>query len=297
MRKTAIKPCRTDRLIQWAAYALSFVVIILMLYPFLYVLAVSLSRSEYVIMGMVKILPKGFNINAYKAALADPMIGTGYLNTILYATSGTLLTLVLTLLTAYPLTVKNFRGKSIFVVFLTITMYFSGGLIPYYILVQNLHLKNTIWALILPGVSVWYIIICRTFFQSTIPIGLRESALIDGASDLRILFGIYLPLAKPIIATISLWSIVGHWNSWFNAMLFIEDQNKYPLQMVVRKVLITFQPTSKMRSIIASFKPSGVSEQTVRCAIIIVTILPIIMIYPFLQKYFVKGIMVGSIKG
>jgi putative aldouronate transport system permease protein len=225
------------------------------------------------------------------------MIWRGYANTILYAGTGTLLTIVLTLLTAYPLAVKKFRGKAVFLVFLTITMYFSGGLIPYYLLVRTLNLDNTIWAIILPGVSVWYIIICKTYFQASIPLSLRETALMDGASELTILSRIYTPLAKPILATIALWSIVGHWNSWFNAMLFIEDQNMYPLQMIVRKVLITFQPTSKMRSIIASFKPAGVSEQTVRCAIIIITILPIIMIYPFLQKYFVKGIMIGSIKG
>ncbi len=287
----------SDRLVGIGAYLLSALVVLVMLYPFLYVIAISLSKNEYVIMGMVKLLPKGLNLNAYKAALSDSMIWRGYANTILYSGTGTLLTLALTLLTAYPLAVKKFRGKAVFLVFLTITMYFSGGLIPYYLLVRTLNLDNTIWSIILPGVSVWYIIICKTYFQASIPLSLRETALMDGASELTILSRIYTPLAKPIMATIALWSIVGHWNSWFNAMLFIEDQNMYPLQMIVRKVLITFQPTSKMRSIISSFKPAGVSEQTVRCAIIIITILPIIMVYPFLQKYFVKGIMIGSIKG
>ena len=287
----------SDRLVGISAYLLSALVVLVMLYPFLYVIAISLSKNEYVVMGMVNLLPKGLNINAYKAALSDSMIWRGYANTVIYAGTGTLLTLALTLLTAYPLAVKKFRGKAVFLVFLTVTMYFSGGLIPYYLLVRTLNLDNTIWAIILPGVSVWYIIICKTYFQASIPPSLRETALMDGASELTILTRIYTPLAKPIMATIALWSIVGHWNSWFNAMLFIEDQNMYPLQMIVRKVLITFQPTSKMRSIIASFKPAGVSEQTVRCAIIIITILPIIMVYPFLQKYFVKGIMIGSIKG
>lgn len=292
-----IKSSFSDRVVSVTAVVLSVIVMLLMLYPFVYIVAVSLSKNEYVAMGMVTLFPKGINFNAYKVAFSDPLIWRGYLNTIIYAGCGTLLTITVTLLTAYPLAVKQFRGKKPFMLFLTFTMYFSGGLIPYYLLMQNLNLKNTMWAVILPGVSVWYIIICRTFFQSTIPIALRESALIDGANDFVILSRLYIPLSKPILATISLWCIVGHWNAWFDAMLFLEDQNMFPLQMVVRKVLIVFQPTSKMRSIISSFKPSGVSEQTVRCAIIIITILPIIMLYPFLQKYFVKGIMVGSLKG
>ena len=287
----------SDKVVGIAAYLFSLLIVLVMLYPFLYIIAVSMSKNEYVIMGMVKLLPKGFNLNAYHAALSDPMIWKGYANTVVYASTGTTLTLALTLLTAYPLAVKQFRGKFIFMIYLTVTMYFSGGLIPYYLLIQTLKLKNTIWALILPGVDVWYIIICKTYFQTSVPTSLRETALIDGASEFIILSRIYAPLAKPIMATIALWCIVGHWNSWFNAMLFIENQNMYPLQMVVRKVLITFQPTSKMRSVIAAFKPAGVSEQTVRCAVIIITILPIIMIYPFLQKYFVKGIMIGSVKG
>lgn len=295
MRK--YKDSISDRMVSIFSIALTFVITLIMLYPFIYIVAVSLSKNEYVAMGMVSLYPKGFNLNAYKVAFADPLIWQGYINTIIYASVGTVLTLSLTLLTAYPLAVKQFRGKKFFMMFLTVTMYFSGGLIPYYLLIQKLNLKNTIWAVVLPAVSVWYIIICRTFFQSTIPLALRESALIDGASDLVILTRLYIPLSKPILATISLWCIVGHWNAWFDAMLFLDDQKMLPLQMVVRKVLIVFQPTDKMRSIIASLKPAGVSEQTVRCAIIIITILPIIMLYPFLQKYFVKGIMVGSLKG
>lgn len=288
---------RSD-LVVWAiALIASLLMIFVMLYPFIYIVAVSFSKNEYVTMGMVTWLPKGFNLNAYRVALSDPLIIRGYINTIFYTSAGTVLSVGLTLLTAYPLAIKQFRGKKPFLIFLTFTMYFSGGLIPYYMLVQNLHMKDTLWALILPGVSVWYIIICRTFFQANIPIELRESALMDGANDLTILTRIYTPLSKPILATLGLWLIVGHWNSWFNAMLFIENQNLYPLQLVVRKVLITFEPTSHMRSIIAAYKPAGVSEQTVRSAIIVVTILPIVMIYPFLQKYFVKGIMIGAIKG
>ncbi|XID93857.1 carbohydrate ABC transporter permease [Paenibacillaceae bacterium WGS1546] len=288
---------RSDLAVRAIALIASLLMIFVMLYPFVYIVAVSFSKNEYVTMGMVTWLPKGFNLNAYRVALSDPLIIRGYINTIFYTSAGTALSVGLTLLTAYPLAIKQFRGKKLFLIFLTFTMYFSGGLIPYYMLVQNLHMKDTLWALILPGVSVWYIIICRTFFQANIPIELRESALMDGANDLTILTRIYTPLSKPILATLSLWLIVGHWNSWFNAMLFIENQNLYPLQLVVRKVLITFEPTSHMRSIIAAYKPAGVSEQTVRSAIIVVTILPIVMIYPFLQKYFVKGIMIGAIKG
>ena len=287
----------SDIVVNTVAVAGILLVNVVMLYPFIYTVSVSFSKAEFVVAGMVKLWPVGVNLFAYKTAFAEPLLGSGYLNTILYASVGTALTLIITLITAYPLCVKNFHGKRAFVIYMAITMYFSGGLIPYFLLIQNLKLMNTIWAMILPCISVWYIIICRTYFQANIPIEMRESALIDGANDLRILFQIYLPLSLPIIATIGLWCVVAYWNSWFNALLFLKDQNLYPLQMVVRKTLILFNPSSRMRGMMMAYRPYGVNEQTVRCAIIIITILPIIMIYPFIQKYFVKGVMVGALKG
>ena len=291
------KKSTSDVIVNLVAYAGILLVNIVMLYPFVYTVSVSLSRAEFVVAGMVKLWPVGLNASAYQTALAEPLLGRGYLNTLLYASVGTALTLFITLITAYPLSVKKFRGRSAFIIYMAVTMYFSGGLIPYFLLIQNLKLIDTIWAMILPCISVWYIIVCRTYFQANMPPEMRESALIDGANDLTILFRIYLPLSLPIIATIGLWSVVSYWNSWFNALLFLKDQDLYPLQMVVRKTLILFNPSSKMRSVLAMLRPNGVSEQTVRCAIIVITILPIIMIYPFIQKYFVKGVMVGALKG
>lgn len=287
----------SDRLVKWIAYLGVLIVSLFVLYPFIYIVSVSLSRSEYVVAGMVKFLPVGLNISAYKIAFEEPLIFSGYRNTIVYASVGTLLMLLTTLLTAYPLAVKEFRGKKFFIVYMAVTMYFSGGLIPFFLLIQKLKMIDTIWAIVMPCVSVWYIIIARTYFQANVPIALRESALIDGAGDPVILFKIYLPLSMPIIATISLWSIVGFWNSWFSALLFLHDQNMYPLQMVVRKTLILFAPSTKMKTALFQMRPNGVSEQTVRCAIILITIAPIIMVYPFIQKYFVKGVMIGALKG
>ncbi len=286
-----------DSLLDIFVYTVIVLVNIVMIYPFVNIIVVSLSRAEYVVAGLVTIFPRGFNLSAYTAALSDPLMGRGYVNTLIYASTGTLLTLTITMITAYALSVRKFRGRNFFIVYMAITMYFSGGLIPYYLLIKSLNMIDTIWAMILPGVSVWYIIVCRTYFQSTIQDSLRESALIDGANDLKILTHIYIPLAKPIIATLGLWSVVAQWNSWFNALIFLNDIKLYPLQMVVRKVLIMYQPSSKMRSLVYSLRHLGVNEQTVRCAVIIITILPIVMIYPFIQKYFVKGVMVGALKG
>lgn len=276
-------------------YLLLVLMMAVMLYPFIYVLSISLSNPQMVMSGMVKLFPKGLTFETYDYVLKDPLLFKAYLNTIFYAATATIVVLLTTILTSYPLSVKDFSGKNFFIIYLTITMFFGGGLIPLYLVVTKLNLINTVWAMVLPGaVSVWFIMICRTFFLE-IPTSLRESALIDGANDIQILFKIYVPLSKAVMATIALYTIVSQWNNFFSALIFLNDRNKYPLQMIIRRLLVQMEYNAKTGKILS--ENSLITGQTVRCATIIVTILPIVCLYPFLQKYFIKGVMVGSIKG
>lgn len=274
-----------------------FLLIILaaMLYPFIYVLSISLSNSQMVMAGLVKLLPKGFTLDSYKYVLQDTLLFSAYLNTIYYAALSTVIVSVTTVLTSYPLAVKSFAGKKFYTIYLTATLFFSGGLIPLYIVITRLNMINSVWAMVLPGaVSVWNILICRTFFQE-IPYSLRESALIDGANDIQILFKVYVPLSKAIMATIALYTIVGQWNNFFSALIFLNDRAKYPLQMVIRRMLVNMEYSARMGRFISESKI--VSSQSIRCATIIISILPIVFIYPSLQKYFIKGVLIGSVKG
>ena len=279
--------------------ALSFV----FLYPIVYVISVSVSDTNAIAMGQVKFLPIGFQSEAYQVIFSDKSILLAYANTIFYSLASTLVTLFMTSLTAYPLAVKRFRGKSGITVYFAITMFVSGGMVPAFLLINALHMYNTIWAIIIPGaLGMWNIVIVRTFFQD-IPVALRESALIDGASDFRILASIYLPLSKPVLATIALFSVVGQWNNYFGPLLYLADQSKYPLQVVLRKLIISNELRGTgieqgMRNVNEAGMLNDVGLSTaVKMAAIVVSIGPIILAYPFLQKYFVKGMLVGSIKG
>mgnify|MGYP001355373904 CR=1 FL=1 len=272
---------------------------IIMLYPFLYVLAASFSSNASVLAGRVGIIPDDFNLRAYKAVFNYSLVWTSYRNTIFYTTLGTAINMVLTVLAAYPLSRKDFYGRSVFTFFIAVTMFFSGGLIPTFLVVRRLGLYNTFWALLLPGaLSTTNMIIMRTFFQN-IPDALEEAAIIDGASDLQILTKIILPLSIPSIATIGMFYAVGHWNSWFSAMIYLRDRSKYPLQLVLRQIVLQNQVNellSQQYGTTIEETQSLVSE-TVKYATIIVAVIPILCVYPFIQKYFVKGVMIGSIKG
>lgn len=272
---------------------------IIMLYPFLYVLATSFSSNASVLAGRVSIVPDGFNLRAYKAVFNYSLVWTSYRNTIFYTTLGTAINMLLTILAAYPLSRKDFYGRGIFTFFIAVTMFFSGGLIPTFLIVRGLGLYNTFWALLLPGaISTTNMIIMRTFFQN-IPDALEEAAIIDGASDLQILTKIILPLSIPSIATIGMFYAVGHWNSWFSAMIYLRDRSKYPLQLVLRQIVLQNQVNellSQQHGTTIEETQSLISE-TVKYATIIVAVVPILCVYPFIQKYFVKGVMIGSIKG
>lgn len=264
------------------------------LYPFLYVIFASFS-DPLKLMGNSSLLlkPLGFSLGAYKKVFLNPSIYSGYMNTVFYVTVGTLVNILATCMAAYVLSRKQFMLRRVLTIMFIFTMYFSGGLIPSYLLINNwLHLSNTIFALILPGaMSAYTVIIMRNFFES-IPDSLEESAKLDGANDVTILFRIMVPLSKASIATIALWSIVYHWNEWFNCMLYMKDEDKYVLQYVLRKILLDGQTQD-----INMATNVVVNTETMKMATLVVSILPIIMLYPFLQKYFAKGVMVGSVKG
>jgi len=264
------------------------------LYPFLYVLAASLSSDEFFLSGNFGIIPDGINFDAYKAVLSYPMLGRSYLNTILYTVVGTAINLVLTILGAYPLARKDLKGKKLITFLIVFTMFFSGGLIPNYLVVQKTGLYDTFWAMVIPNaIATWNLILMRTYFQS-IPAEIEEAALIDGYGYFSILVKIIVPLSVPSIATVGLFYAVAHWNSYFNALLYLQSKELYPVQILLRQIVIQ----NSTDDITNSATMGGVMfAENIKYATIIITALPIICVYPFIQKYFIKGIMVGSVKG
>lgn len=277
-------------------------ILIVVLYPILNIIATSLSGTRYISAGSITIWPKGFNLDAYTTVFRDPYIFKGYLNSIIYATGSTVIMLLFTALMAYPLTVPGFAGKKFLTIFLMITMFFGGGLIPTYLLMRNLHLLDTVWVMILPGaISAYNVFLFRTFFLN-IPSELKDSASIDGANDLVVLFKIILPLSKALFATFALFGLVGSWNSWFEALIYLRNQDMYPLQMVLRNYLFTLDTTAIQGrvgggSVAINAPGETLDPKAVRMSVIIITMFPIMCIYPIFQKHFTKGIFVGSIKG
>lgn len=275
-----------------------------MLYPLMYVFSVSISDNKAVALGLVKLFPKGFDLTAFRITFINPEIWRAYYNTVLYSVTGTFIILLFNTMTAFPLSRKNFYGRNIITIYFTLTMFFSGGLIPTYLLISNLKMINTIWAIILPvSVGAWNIIIFRTNFQG-IPESLIESVKIDGGRAWTIFFRVVLPLSKPIIATIALFSIVFHWNNFFGPLIYLNSNSKLPLQNYLRSLIITdFFDSGHMQSQLAdSVLDRGEGSipgllESIKMAAILVSIGPILLAYPFVQKYFVRGILVGSIKG
>lgn len=271
--------------------------IVITLYPFYYVVICSISDSNMIIGDKGLMLwPKGFSLTAYEMVLKNPNILSGYKNTIVLVIFGTFINVLMTSIGAFILSRKKFAIKRPLTILIIFTMYFSGGMIPGYLLTYKvLHLGDMLWALILPGaISTYNLIIMRTNFMA-IPDSLEESAKIDGANDIIILFRIILPLSLPILAVMTLFYGVGHWNSWFNAMLFIRTRTKYPLQLVLREILL-LNSTESMMGDTASADKFNIGE-SIKYATIIVATVPILVVYPFIQKYFVKGMMIGAVKG
>jgi putative aldouronate transport system permease protein len=275
-------------------------IILVMLFPLVHVLAKSLSDANYVARGEITIFPKGINGLGYRFLSTSNDIYIAYKNTIIYTTLNTLLTLTVGSMAAYALAHRGFFARNVFLVYITIPIFFSGGLIPFFLIVKALGLRNTMWSVILPPAftASWYIILIRTNFQS-LPVSLRESAFLDGAADPLIWLRIYLPLSKPILAAVGIFTAVGMWNAFWGPYIFLDDQVKWPLQIMLRRLLleVTYQA---MHFEIAQeekefFLEFGMVE-VIKHAATIVTIGPIILVYPFFQKYFMKGILVGAIK-
>lgn len=272
------------------------------LIPLWYIFVNSISDPEMVYQGKVFLLPKNVTLEAYERVLMDDEIVKGYANTIFYTILGTVLSLFLTFTAAYPLSRKDIAGRNFLTLLYTITMFVSGGLIPTYLVVENLHMTNTIWGFIIPGcLSVWNVIVVKTYMQSTIPIEIQDAAMIDGCSDIKLFLRIILPLCKPIIAVMVLFYAVGYWNSYFNALIYITDEGLYPLQMVLRKILISSDMTNMMGSSVGgameSIAQQSMLSESLKYATIVLSSAPILFLYPFAQKYFEKGVMIGSVKG
>lgn len=270
--------------------------IMITLYPFLYVAFASFSDPNLMMRQTGLLLyPAGYSLASYKAVFRNPMITIGYFNTLIVVVIGTSINVLFTSMGAYVLSRKKLYWKKLFMVIVVITMFFSGGLIPLYLVILNLGMINTRWALIIPSaISTYNMIIMRTYFL-TIPDEIEESAVMDGAHDLLILFRIIVPLATPIIAVMILFYGVGHWNSWFSAMIYLQNRNLYPLQLVLREILIINSIDSMTTD--TSFADRAPIAETIKYATIMVSTVPILTIYPFLQKHFVKGIMIGALKG
>jgi putative aldouronate transport system permease protein len=290
------KETTADRLFGLLVYVGLLIIVIVVLYPLLYVLSASISNPELVVNGTMWLWPTDITLEGYSKIFHNKEILTGYGNTILYTVVGTAINIVMTILAAYPLSRKDFAGRGVITAMIVFTMFFSGGLIPTYLLVKNLHMMNTIWALVIPGaVSVWNIIIMRTFFQNGIPNEIQESASIDGCSNIGILWRIVLPLSMPIIAVLILFYSVGHWNSYFSALIYLTRRSDYPLQLILREILVQEDMNEMQQS--AFTMNIILQKEIIKYAVIIVANLPILMLYPFLQRYFVKGVLVGAIKG
>ncbi|WP_079913097.1 carbohydrate ABC transporter permease [Paenibacillus sp. 32352] len=273
------------------------IIMVCTLYPFYYVLMASISDSNLLIRHTGLLLkPVGFNLEAFQMVLKNPNIFSGYRNTLIVLVAGTAINLLFTTLGAYALSRKFMLRKCIMMA-IVFTMYFSGGLIPTYLLINNtLHLGNSLLALIVPvAISTWNLIIMRTSFEA-IPEGLLESAKMDGAGEYRILFQIVVPLSMPVIAVMVLYYGVSHWNSWFQAMLFLQNRELFPLQLILREILVQ-NSTDSMTTGTGNANDTMAIGESIKYATIMVATLPILIVYPFLQKYFVKGVMVGAIKG
>ncbi|MDD9268212.1 carbohydrate ABC transporter permease [Paenibacillus sp. GCM10023248] len=295
---TRIMESRVDRIYLFFVYSFLIICLVIVAYPLIYIVSSSFSSSSAVISGKVWLLPVEPTLRGYQAVFQNPQILTGYGNSLFYLIFGTLLSVTLTITAAYPLSRKNFYGRHVITALFVFTMLFSGGLIPYYLTVKGLGMLDTRWAMIIPGaISVWQVILARTFFQTSIPSELTEAAHLDGCSDFKFLFQIVLPLSKPIIAVLVLMYAIGYWNSYFEALIFLKSADLYPLQLILRNILIlnSIDPTM-IKDVRELAERQGLKE-LLKYSLIVVASAPVLILYPFVQKHFVKGLLIGSLKG
>ena len=292
-----MKMSLTDRIFDIIVNILAVIIIVVILYPLLFVLAASFSDPDYVLQGEVTIFPKGFSLYPYKLVFQNGDIWRGYMNSIIYTVLGTFISITLTICLAYSLSRKDMPHRKFLTLFILFTMYFSGGMIPSYLLVKNLKLYNTMWAVIIPvAINTYNFIVAKTFFENSIPKEMYESAMIDGSGDIRTLWSIVLPLSTSIISVLILYYAVDYWNAYFNALIYLNNEKLYPLQIILRNILRVGQ-TEQMGSNSVGMGEKIKMAEAIKYSVIVVSSLPVLIIYPFVQKHFVKGVMIGAVKG
>ena len=293
-----IKNPMEDRILYFVVYTVIILFLLVILYPIIFIISASFSEGSEVQLGRVYLWPVKPTLEGYRAVFSHRNIMTGYRNTILYTLGGTLINVVVTVLCAYPLSRRDMPMRGFFVFLFVFTMFFGGGLIPTYLLVNSLGMVNTFWALLIPGaMSVYNMIITRTFFQNGVPHELLEASQIDGCSDARYFFSILLPLSQAVISVISLYYAVAHWNSYFSALIYIRDKQLQPLQLILRSILLSTRVSLNEFEDPDLLECKIGLEFLVKFALIVVSSAPIMCLYPFVQKFFAKGVMLGSVKG
>ncbi|MBQ7839488.1 MAG: carbohydrate ABC transporter permease [Lachnospiraceae bacterium] len=296
MKKSTKIKNKQDRWFYFFCYAVVTILTLLVLYPIVYIISASFSNSDMVALGKVWLWPVDFSLASYKIILKHGRVWTGYKNTILYTAAGTLINVAITLICAYPMARKNLWGRRAIIFFFTFTMMFSGGMIPSYILVKQLGMLNTRWAMVIPGaMNVYNMVVCRTFIENNIPDEMLEAAKIDGCNNTQFFFQMVLPLSKAIIAVMALWYGVGHWNSYFGAFLYLRDQDLYPLQIFLKEILIVSQKLNSAD--VLDEEVTTTVYQTLKYCVVVVASAPLFCVYPFVQKYFQEGALLGSVKG
>ncbi|MCY9659650.1 carbohydrate ABC transporter permease [Paenibacillus chondroitinus] len=294
--QTLTKRSSDERVFDAVVNVLAALIVVIVLYPLIFIVSASFSDPALVLNGDVILLPKQITLEAYRNVFHNDQIWNGYGNTILYTLIGTAINLVMTTLAAYPLSRPDLPGRGGIMFFVTLTMFFSGGLIPSYLLVKNLGMVDTMWALIIPGaIATYNLIVMRTYFQTSIPWEIQEAANIDGCSNWKLLTHVILPLSKPIMAVMILFYAVGHWNSYFNALIYIRSKDLYPLQLVLREVLMVSQSDAADSNV--GLESKVLLAESIKYVVIIISSLPVLLMYPFVQRHFVKGVMIGSLKG
>ncbi len=295
--KNRVRQSTDDRIFDFVVTLIGILIMLIVLVPLIFVISASFSDPDLVLRGKVLLIPRGITFRAYTLVFENQEIWVGYKNTLLYTFSGTAINIVLTVMAAYPLSRREMVGRRFFTLVVLFTMYFNGGLIPTYLLVRNLGMYNTVWAILIPGaISTYNLIVAKSFFEQSIPQELYESARLDGCGSLRTLISIVLPLSKAILAVLVLYYGVAHWNAYFNSLIYLRDSSKHPLQVVLRNILLLGQ-TEQMGSNDVGMGEKIKMVEAIKYSVIVVSSVPILLLYPLAQRYFVSGVMIGAVKG
>ena len=298
LAKNRIMYSRSDKIVFCVITVFLAIFLIIVAYPILYVLACSISDPKAILSGKVTVYPVSPTFEGIKTTLTYRRIYIGLRNSLFYAFTSVMLNLIMTICCAYPLSRSDFQGRNPIMFICAFTMWFSGGMIPSYLLVKDLGMLDTIWALLIPGaMSVYNMIIMRTYFSSNIPLELLECSRLDGCNDIRFLIFIVIPLSGPIIAVIALYSFVGQWNSYFNAFLYLSDRNLYPMQLILREILLMNDPSLVGELDIEEYERRVQMGELLKFSSIVISSIPVIILYPFVQRFFIKGVMIGALKG